>query len=85
MDDRALKKDFKKKASQNYHKYYAVDTLNSLGFTRKLCKKCGTYFWSVKDRDICGDPECEGGYSFIGNSPAKKKLDRAEIVFENQF
>ena len=44
MDDRALKKDFKKKASQNYQKYYAVDTLNSLGFTRKLCKKCGTYF-----------------------------------------
>jgi len=79
MDDRALKKDFKKKASQNYQKYYAVDTLKSLGFTRKQCKKCGTYFWSVKDRDICGDPECEGGYSFIENSPAKKKLDFIQV------
>jgi len=31
-----------------------------------------------QNRSVCGDPACQGGYTFIGNSPAKKKMDYIE-------
>ena len=72
MDTKTLKATFREKASKDYRSYFAVDVLEENGFSRHLCSKCGKYFWSIDDRDVCGDPDCEGGYSFIGNSPAKK-------------
>ncbi len=44
------------------------------GFRRFRCKKCGSYFWSIVERDTCGDAPCEP-YGFIGNSPVKIKLE----------
>ena len=71
MDTKTLKASFREKASKDYRKYFAVDVLEEKGYQRCHCKKCGKYFWSVESRDVCGDPDCEGGYSFIGNSPAR--------------
>ena len=73
--DKEIKKEFKAKASKEPDKYYATSVLKSEGFSRKNCKKCGTYFWSVVKDDVCGNPACSGGFRFIGNTPAKKKLD----------
>jgi len=73
--DKQIKKEFKKEVSKNPEKYYAVKVLKKAGFVRAKCKKCGIYFWSIKKRDICGDAACSGGFKFIGNSPAKNKLD----------
>ena len=37
------------------------------GLTRKICKKCGSAFWTRDpSREICGDAPCEP-YNFIGN------------------
>ena len=45
--DKEIKKEFKAKASKEPDKYYATSVVKSEGFSRKNCKKCGTYFWSV--------------------------------------
>ena len=78
VDEKKIKAEFKAKAKKNPEKYYPVEVLKSEGFSRRSCKKCDTAFWSTAVRDVCGEPECSGGYSFIGNSPAKKKMDFIE-------
>jgi len=74
-DDKQIKKEFKIKASKEPDKYYATSVLKAEGFSRKKCEKCGTFFWSTSNEEICGNPSCSGGYGFIGNTPAKKQLD----------
>jgi len=76
--DDEVKKEFKLKAQQNPEKYYPVKTLKELGFERRKCAHCGHFFWSTKAQDSCGEPACSGGFRFIGNSPAKKKLSYIE-------
>ena len=73
--DKEIKKDFKAKASKEPDKYYATSVLKAESFSRKKCTKCGTFYWSVTHDNVCGNPACSGGFRFIGNTPAKKKLD----------
>ncbi len=73
--DKQIKAEFKKVASKNPEKYYAVRHLKKERFMRKQCE-CGTYFWTVnKDQKVCGDPACSGGFRFLGDTPAKQPLD----------
>ena len=45
---------------------YQLEYFKTQGLTRKVCKKCGSAFWTRdKSREICGDAPCEP-YSFIG-------------------
>ena len=77
-----IKKQIIAEASSNPEKYFPVKTLEEIGFKRQKCSKCGVRFWSTQKRDICGDTNCVGSYSFIGNTPAKKKLDFPEVYLE---
>ncbi|ADG13489.1 alanyl-tRNA synthetase [Methanocaldococcus infernus ME] len=52
-----------------------------LGFERRKCKKCGKYFWSLEERETCGDAPCDV-YSFIGKPITKKKYSYKEMVEE---
>lgn len=74
LSDKEQKKVFKKHAQENPEKYYPVRVLENKGFTRKQCPICNNFFWS-RHSETCGDPNCSGGFNFIGNSPAKRKLD----------
>ena len=78
MDVKQIKEKFRQIASQNPEKYFGVETLLNLGFTRKKCTSCGKYFWSVTERDVCGDPVCEGGFTFVGEEPYRK-MDYIEV------
>ncbi|MFH1638554.1 MAG: alanine--tRNA ligase [Candidatus Woesearchaeota archaeon] len=79
LSDKEQKKEFKLIAQKEPGKYYPVQTLKELGFQRKQCQKCKTYFWTVNPgQTACGDPACCGGFAFIGNSPAKNKMDYIE-------
>lgn len=78
MDEKTVKKQVLAEASKNPEKYFPVKTLKAKGYNRYQCNKCKKYFWSIKKINICGDPACSGGFRFIGNSPAKKKLDYIE-------
>ncbi len=72
--DKEMKKGFKKIASKDPDRYYPTKELKSLGYMRKLCK-CGTYFWTThKDREVCGDPACAGGFQVVINNPSQVKL-----------
>ncbi|MEA1993960.1 MAG: alanine--tRNA ligase [Euryarchaeota archaeon] len=69
MDTKELKELFRKRASQKYEDFFAVETLRAHGFQRNRCKKCGKQFWSIEKKELCGDPACQGEYRFIGEKP----------------
>jgi alanyl-tRNA synthetase len=74
--EKEIKRDFRTKAQREPEKHYPVEVLKEEGFLRKKCISCGNYFWAADpDRNVCGEPECSGGYTFIGDSPAKEKMD----------
>ncbi len=80
ISDKKLKKELKIKVSKSPEKYYPISLLKSLGFERKRCKKCGTFFWSMDEkREVCDDPACTGGYKFINQSPAKTKMEFIDV------
>ena len=79
MDDKKIKGRLRKKAQENPDNYYPTSTFRELGLSRHRCRVCGNYFWSASERDVCGEPECSGGYSFIGDSPAKEKMDFIQV------
>lgn len=76
--EKELKQEFRLKAQKEPERYYPVGVLQEEGFTRRRCARCGNYFWSVAEREVCGEPECSGGYTFIGKSPARAKLGYVE-------
>src|SRR3989338_8186125 len=76
IDKSALRQKFSKSPEE----YFAVKVLKDEGFLRKKCKSCNLFFWStVENRNLCGNPSCSGVYTFIGNTPASKKLDYIEL------
>jgi alanyl-tRNA synthetase len=49
------------------------------GFERRQCQSCGRTFWTLKSgRKTCGDTPCDE-YTFINNSPTKRKYSLAEM------
>ena len=77
--DKEVKKEFRAVASKNPEKYYAVKVLQDNGFLRQQCSKCGKHFWSVERRATCDDASCSGGFRFLGDTPAKEKLDYVQV------
>lgn len=57
---------------------YMSHQLEELGFKKKSCLKCGKEFWSIEERNTCGDAPCDK-YEFIGNPATNKKYDLARI------
>ncbi|MCA9459747.1 MAG: hypothetical protein KC550_04330 [Nanoarchaeota archaeon] len=80
--DKKIKKQIIQEASSNPEKYFPVKTLKEMDMKRYTCSNCGVRFWSSVKRDICGDTSCVGTYSFIGNTPAKKPMEFAQVYHE---
>lgn len=76
MDER-FKKIILKHAEKRPEKFFPTEVLKEEGFSRKKCSKCGKNFWSTENRDFCDEPECSGGYKFIGKRLVKEKLNLA--------
>ncbi len=79
VSDKELKKEFLKKAAEEWETTYPVKALRELGFERYQCKKCKRHFWSQKEDDTCGDTQCVGKLTFIGKSPTKKKIEYIDV------
>jgi alanyl-tRNA synthetase len=61
---------------------YALPFFKESGYIRKLCPKCGTYFWTLNpDQETCGEARPEGcsSYTFIGNPPTGKSYNVREM------
>jgi len=57
---------------------YEVELFRSEGFNRRKCSKCGKAYWTLSDSETCGEPPCDE-YTFIDNSPTKKKFSLHEM------
>jgi alanyl-tRNA synthetase len=70
------KEALRSKFSADYKRYYLVDLFKREGFVRRKCISCGRHFWTLnQERDRCDDQPCST-YSFIGDSPTRKKFDK---------
>lgn len=80
LPDKEIKNKYKPIFWKKPEKYYPTKVLEEEGFTRNVCKSCNKPFWSIDpNREICGEPSCAGGFSFIGNTPAKNSLSYIEV------
>lgn len=77
--DKQLKKDFKVIASQSPEKYYAVNALKNEGFHRHQCSNCKKYFWSIDNRDVCGDAECMRGVTLFEKNPERNNMSYIDV------
>jgi len=69
------KKEILKEFSSDPDRYYNVKLFQDQGFVRKLCTKCGRFFWTLNSgRDLCPD-DADDIYSFIGEPPTTKRFD----------
>ena len=58
---------------------YRLKFFEENGFVRKQCPVCGEHFWTKnREQERCGDTPCVE-YSFIGNSPVKRKYSVDEM------
>jgi len=72
--DKELKKIFKTIASKKPDEFFPTQELRNLGYIRKHCECCSAYFWTTsKERKVCGDPACFGGFQVAGK-PLTHKL-----------
>ncbi len=78
FDFRALKAEKKPEFHKNFRKYYPAESLESVGFARRVCSNCGRGFWSASERDVCDEPACSGGYRFIGEKLTRKRFKYRE-------
>jgi len=61
---------------------YSLPFFKESGYIRKLCPKCGEYYWTQNaDQETCGESTSEGcaNYTFIGNPPTKKSYSLPEM------
>ncbi|MHA1913523.1 MAG: alanine--tRNA ligase [Promethearchaeota archaeon] len=78
--DKQLKKVFREIASRNPDEYFPTTELRNLGYMRKHCECCGKYFWTtIKDRKVCGDATCSGGFQVVVDNPSNVKLSFIEV------
>ncbi len=79
MDLITLKAELKKQTDKAPEKFYPVKTLKAGGFHREHCTKCGKYYWTTTSDKVCGEPNCAGGYAFIGEKKTKKQLSFTDV------
>lgn len=78
--DKELKSVFKKIASKNPDVYFPTRELRDLGYIRKQCSSCRTFFWTThEERKVCGDPSCSGGFDVVIDNPTPQKLSYIEV------
>ena len=61
---------------------YDLPFFKELGYVRKLCPKCGKYYWTPDpDQETCGEATSQGcaSYSFINNPPTSKGYTLSEM------
>jgi alanyl-tRNA synthetase len=76
LSEKEMKLQVKQEASRDPDRFFPTDTMRALGLVRGHCPKCGNYFWTADaERTVCGEPMCEGGYSFIGRKACAHQMD----------
>ncbi|MEM3839177.1 MAG: alanine--tRNA ligase [Candidatus Micrarchaeaceae archaeon] len=74
------KERLREEFSKNANLYYKVNIFEEEGFTRKQCKICKKYFWSIGEREVCEDSS-HTEYTFF----KKKPVDIGYTEFWSKF
>ncbi len=88
MEKAEVERIIRKKINKDPKSLIPAKSLKELGFSRHTCKVCGKNFWSVIDRDTCGDIDCIGDYTFLDDRitplrlPYKKLWERFASMFK---
>ncbi len=62
-----------------FEEEYKLDYFEENGFTRKKCKECGSYFWTLDEgMATCQDAPCTE-FEFIGDPPTEKTFTVDEM------
>ncbi len=76
LSEKEMKQHVKDEASREPDKFFPTEKMREIGLQRKQCTKCQTWYWTADpERETCGEPACEGGYSFIGMKACEHKMD----------
>ena len=81
-----IKEMAKPEFAANPDKFYPTEMFKKLGFSRAQCPipGCGNNYWRHTDKKVtCGDSNCDGKYSFIGNG--FKKEGEKNITFADAW
>ncbi len=71
-----LKQRIEDIAADNPEQFFAVEKIKEHGFERGECSNCGKHFWAQDpNRQVCGEPACADGYTFINDPPTEKTFD----------
>ena len=65
------KEFLKKKFADEYAKHYEVELFRKEGFKRYVCGGCGKGYWSLVERQNCGD-SIHAPYTFIKEQPSRE-------------
>lgn len=80
LSEKEMKLQVKREASKDPERFFPTDLMRSLGLERRHCPKCGNWFWTADpERSVCGEPMCEGGYSFIGRKACAHRMDFIQV------
>lgn len=76
LSEKEMKRMVKEEAGKDPDSFFPTQKMKEIGLKRRKCPKCGTYYWSADpERNVCGEPACEGGYSFIGEKNCTHRMD----------
>ncbi|EGR33197.1 hypothetical protein IMG5_206857 [Ichthyophthirius multifiliis] len=76
---------------KNPQKYYPQKVFEKYGYTRHICPKCSNNYWRISpSQNTCGDSQCTGKYTFIGEKTGigiQKKVTYTEAwkIFEKSL
>lgn len=76
----SFKEEFRSRVEANPEEYYATSVLKKYGFVRKRCPESQRYFWTAdEDREVCGDADVVGKYTFLDEKIAGADMSYAEV------
>ncbi len=80
LSEKEMKRKVKEEASSDPDRFFPTEVMRGIGLDRRSCPTCGNFYWSADpERTVCGEPTCEGGYSFIGMNNCTHKMDFIEV------
>eukprot|EP00163_Fabomonas_tropica_P013461 TRINITY_DN2499_c0_g1_i1.p1 TRINITY_DN2499_c0_g1~~TRINITY_DN2499_c0_g1_i1.p1 ORF type:complete len:973 (-),score=368.24 TRINITY_DN2499_c0_g1_i1:251-3169(-) len=81
-----IKKLAKPEFAANPEKFYPTKTFEKFGFHRAQCPKCGENFWRHTDKkEVCGDSQCVGKYTFIGKGCGKYAKNGEKLKYADAW
>ena len=76
----SIKESFRSDVEANPKTFYPTQVLEEYGFERRQCVESDMYFWTADpDREICGDVDVVGEYSFLDEDLSEASFSYTDV------